>query len=150
MKCEEFLREWQQHDLFTGEMKKHLAVCESCRAKVKDYNDILLNIKEDKYPHTIDVVNNVMQQIAEKPLMVVNKPKRKGLKPIVMASLSAAAMVALLFTVQRKVEYNNRVRLQNEEIEAMFLDVYGYDQSEQYASFNQLDVIEYFLENYEV
>jgi hypothetical protein len=150
MKCEEFLREWQQHDLFTGEMKKHLAVCESCRAKVKDYNDILLNIKEDKYPHTIDVVNNVMQQIAEKPLMVVNKPKRKGLKPIVTASLSAAAMVALLFTVQRKVEYNNRVRLQNEEIAAMFLDVYGYDQSEQYASFNQLDVIEYFLENYEV
>ena len=150
MKCEEFLREWQQHDLFTGEMKKHLAVCESCRAKVKDYNDILLNIKEDKYPHTIDVVNNVMQQIAEKPLMVVNKPKRKGLKPIVTASLSAAAMVALLFTVQRKVEYNNRVRLQNEEIATMFLDVYGYDQSEQYASFNQLDVIEYFLENYEV
>ena len=150
MKCEEFLREWQQHDLFTGEMKKHLAVCESCRAKVKDYNDILLNIKEDKYPHTIDVVNNVMQQIAEKPLMVVNKPKRKGLKPIVTASLSAAAMVALLFTVQRKVECNNRVRLQNEEIAAMFLDVYGYDQSEQYASFNQLDVIEYFLENYEV
>ena len=150
MKCEEFLREWQQHDLFTGEMKKHLAVCESCRAKVKDYNDILLNIKEDKYPHTIDVVNNVMQQIAEKPLMVVNKPKRKGLKPIVTASLSAAAMVALLFTVQRKVEYNNRVRLQNEEIAAMFLDVYGYDQSEQYASFNQLDVIEYFLENYEM
>lgn len=150
MKCEEFLREWQQHDLFTGEMKKHLSVCESCRAKVKDYNDILLNIKEDKYPHTIDVVDSVMQQIVEKPLMVVNKPKRKGLKPIVTASLSAAAMVALLFTVQRKVEYNNRVRLQNEEIEAMFLDVYGYDQSEQYASFNQLDVIEYFLENYEV
>jgi hypothetical protein len=150
MKCEEFLREWQQHDLFTGEMKKHLAVCESCRAKVKDYNDILLNIKEDKYPHTIDVVDSVMQQIVEKPLMVVNKPKRKGLKPIVTASLSAAAMVALLFTVQRKVEYNNRVRLQNEEIAAMFLDVYGYDQSEQYASFNQLDVIEYFLENYEV
>ena len=77
MKCEEFLREWQQHDLFTGEMKKHLAVCESCRAKVKDYNDILLNIKEDRYPHTIDVVNNVMQQIAEKPLMVVNKPSEK-------------------------------------------------------------------------
>lgn len=150
MKCEEFLKQWQRDDLLSDSMKKHLAVCESCRAKVKDYNDILLNIKEDKYPHTIDVVDSVMQQIAEKPLMVVNKPKRKGLKPIVTASLSAAAMVALLFTVQRKVEYNNRVRLQNEEIAAMFLDVYGYDQSEQYASFNQLDVIEYFLENYEV
>ena len=150
MKCEEFLKQWQRDDLLSDSMKKHLSVCESCRAKVKDYNDILLNIKEDKYPYTIDVVDSVMQQIAEKPLMVVNKPKRKGLKPIVTASLSAAAMVALLFTVQRKVEYNNRVRLQNEEIAAMFLDVYGYDQSEQYASFNQLDVIEYFLENYEV
>ena len=150
MKCEEFLKQWQRDDLLSDSMKKHLSVCESCRAKVKDYNDILLNIKEDKYPHTIDVVDSVMQQIVEKPLMVVNKPKRKGLKPIVTASLSAAAMVALLFTVQRKVEYNNRVRLQNEEIAAMFLDVYGYDQSEQYASFNQLDVIEYFLENYEV
>lgn len=150
MKCEEFLKQWQRDDLLSDSMKKHLAVCESCRAKVKDYNDILLNIKEDKYPHTIDVVDSVMQQIVEKPLMVVNKPKRKGLKPIVTASLSAAAMVALLFTVQRKVEYNNRVRFQNEEIAAMFLDVYGYDQSEQYASFNQLDVIEYFLENYEV
>ena len=150
MKCEEFLREWQQHDLLTGEMKEHISACKSCRAMVEDYTDILSHIKDDRYPYTIDVVNNVMQQIAEKPLMVVNKPKRKGLKPIVTASLSAAAMVALLFTVQRKVEYNNRVRLQNEEIATMFLDVYGYDQSEQYASFNQLDVIEYFLENYEV
>ena len=150
MKCEEFLREWQQHDLLTGEMKEHISACKSCRAMVEDYTDILSHIKDDRYPYTIDVVNNVMQQIAEKPLMVVNKPQRKGLKPIVTASLSAAAMVALLFTVQRKVEYNNRVRLQNEEIAAMFVDVYGYDQSEQYASFNQLDVIEYFLENYEV
>ena len=150
MKCEEFLREWQQHDLLTGEMKEHISACKSCRAMVEDYTDILSHIKDDRYPYTIDVVNNVMQQIAEKPLMVVNKPKRKGLKPIVTASLSAAAMVALLFTVQRKVEYNNRVRLQNEEIADMFVDVYGYDQSEQYASFNQLDVIEYFLENYEV
>lgn len=150
MKCEEFLREWQQHDLLTGEMKEHISACKSCRAMVEDYTDILSHIKDDRYPYTIDVVNNVMQQIAEKPLMVVNKPKRKGLKPIVTASLSAAAMVALLFTVQRKVEYNNRVRLQNEEIADMFVDVYGYDQSEQYVSFNQLDVIEYFLENYEM
>ena len=150
MKCEEFLKQWQRDDLLSDSMKKHLAVCESCRAKVKDYNDILLNIKEDKYPHTIDVVNNVMQQIAEKPLMVVNKPKRKGLKPIVTASLSVAAMVALLFTVQRKVEYNNRVRLQNEEIAAMFVDVYGYDYSEQYPSLSELDMVGYFLESYEV
>lgn len=150
MKCEEFLKQWQQHDLLTCEMKEHISACKSCRAMVEDYTDILSHIKDDRYPYTIDVVNNVMQQIAEKPLMVVNKPKRKGLKPIVTASLSAAAMVALLFTVQRKVEYNNRVRLQNEEIVAMFVDVYGYDYSEQYPSLSELDMVGYFLESYEV
>ena len=150
MKCEEFLREWQQHDLFTGEMKKHLAVCESCRAKVKDYNDILLNIKEDKYPHTIDVVDSVMQQIGQKPALATIYPKRNDVKRLVTASLSMAATVALVLMVGWKVDSYNRIRMQNEAITSMFLDVYGYDQSEQYESFNQLDVIEYFLENYEV
>ena len=150
MKCEEFLREWQQHDLLTGEMKEHISACKSCRAMVEDYTDILSHIKDDRYPYTIDVVNNVMQQIAEKPLMVVNKPKRKGLKPIVTASLSMAATVALVLILGWKMDRYNRIKLQNEAITSMFVDVYGYDQSEQYVSFNQLDVIEYFLENYEM
>ena len=72
-------------------MKKHLAVCESCRAKVKDYNDILLNIKEDKYPHTIDVVDSVMQQIGQKPALATIYPKRNDVKRLVTASLSMAA-----------------------------------------------------------
>ena len=48
MKCEEFLKQWQNDDNLSADMTEHLSVCESCRAKVKDYNDILLYIKEDK------------------------------------------------------------------------------------------------------
>lgn len=150
MKCEEFLKQWQRDDLLSDSMKKHLAVCESCRAKVKDYNDILLNIKEDRYPHTIDVVDNVMHQIGEKTAITTDSPQRNSVKCLVTASLSMAATVALVLMVGGKVDRYNRIKLQNEAITSMFVDVYGYDQSEQYVSFNQLDVIEYFLENYEV
>lgn len=149
MKCEEFLKQWQRDDLLSDSMKKHLAVCESCRAKVKDYNDILLYIKEDKYPHAINVVDNVMQQIGEKTAITTDSPQRNSVKRLVTASLSMAATVALVLMVGWKVDSYNRIRLQNEAITSMFLDVYGYDQSEQYASFNQLDAIAYFLENYE-
>ncbi len=150
MKCEDFLKQWQNDDHMSGRMKEHLSVCESCRAKVKDYADILLYIKEDRYPHTIDVVDSVMQQIGEKPAIATVSPRRNSVKRIVTASLSMAATVALVLTVWWKADCYNRVQLQNEDITNMFIDVYGYDQTEQYASFNQLDAIEYFLENYEI
>ena len=55
--------------------------------------------------------------------------------------------MALLLLVQKKVAYTNSVELQNEAIAGMFDDVYGYNN--QYLSYNELDAIEYFLENYE-
>lgn len=150
MKCEDFLKQWQNDDHMSGRMKEHLSVCESCRAKVKDYADILLYIKEDKYPHTVNVADTVMQKIEEQPMPITNMLKRYSIKHIVTVSLSMAATVALILTVGWKVGRYNRVQLQNEDITSMFIDVYGYDQTEQYASFNQLDAIEYFLENYEI
>ena len=150
MKCEEFLKQWQNDDNLSADMTEHLSVCESCRAKVKDYNDILLYIKEDKYPHAINVVDNVMHQIGEKTAITTDSPQRNSVKCLVTSSLSMAATVALVLILGWKMDRYNRIKLQNEAITSMFVDVYGYDQSEQYVSFNQLDVLEYFLENYEM
>ena len=149
MKCEEFLKQWKNDDLLSDSMKEHLSVCESCRAKVKDYNDILLYIKEDKYPHAINVVDNVMQQIGEKTAITTASPQRNSVKRLVTASLSMAATVALVLMVGWKVDSYNRIRLQNEAIAGMFDDVYGYDNNNQHLSYNELDAIAYFLENYE-
>ena len=111
MKCEEFLKQWQNDDNLSADMTEHLSVCESCRAKVKDYNDILLYIKEDKYPHAINVVDNVMHQIGEKTAITTDSPQRNSVKRLVTASLSMAATVALVLILGWKMDRYNRIKL---------------------------------------
>ena len=45
--------------------------------------------------------------------------------------------------------YADSIEQQNEAIAGMFDDMYGYDNNNQHLSYNELDAIEYFLENYE-
>ena len=130
MKCEDFLKQWYDDDNLSDRMEAHLSVCESCKAKVNDYTDLLLHIKNDKYPHTINVVEDVMQKIEGKTMDVDAKAKQNNLKHLIITSLSMAATVMLILVVGWKVGYNNKVQLQNEDITTMFVDVYGYDQTE--------------------
>ena len=150
MKCEDFLKQWYDDDNLSDQMEEHLSVCESCKSKVKNYTDILFYIKDDKYPHTINVVENVMQKIEGKTMNVAGKADQNNLKHLIITSLSMAATVMLILIVGWKVGYNNKVQLKNEDITTMLVDVYGYDQTGEYTSFNQLDAIEFFLESYEV
>lgn len=147
MKCEDFLKQWQCGDTLTDDMNKHLLECKHCATKLKNYNDMLGYIKTNNYPTKVNVVSDVMQTIENSQNIEKPKPKKTTFKQIATISLSAAATLALLLLVQKKVAYTNSVELQNEAIADMFDDVYGYNN--QYLSYNELDAIEYFLENYE-
>lgn len=147
MKCEDFLKQWQCGDTLTDDMNKHLLECKHCATKLKNYNDMLGYIKTNNYPTKVNVVPDVMQTIENSQNIEKPKPKKTTFKQIATISLSAAATLALLLLVQKKVAYTNSVELQNEAIAGMFDDVYGYNN--QYLSYNELDAIEYFLENYE-
>lgn len=147
MKCEDFLKQWQCGDTLTDDMNKHLLECKHCATKLKNYNDMLGYIKTNNYPTKVNVVSDVMQTIENSQNIEKPKPKKITFKQIATISLSAAATLALLLLVQKKVAYTNSVELQNEAIASMFDDVYGYNN--QYLSYNELDAIEYFLENYE-
>lgn len=147
MKCEDFLKQWQCGDTLTDDMNKHLLECKHCAEKLKNYNDMLGYIKTNNYPTKVNVVSDVMQTIENSQNIEKPKPKKTTFKQIATISLSAAATLALLLLVQKKVAYTNSVELQNEAIADMFDDVYGYNN--QYLSYNELDAIEYFLENYE-
>lgn len=147
MKCEDFLKQWQCGDTLTDDMNKHLLECKHCATKLKNYNDMLGYIKTNNYPTKVNVVSDVMQTIENSQNIEKPKPKKITFKQIATISLSAAATLALLLLVQKKVAYTNSVELQNEAIAGMFDDVYGYNN--QYLSYNELDAIEYFLENYE-
>lgn len=147
MKCEDFLKQWQCGDTLTDDMNKHLLECKHCATKLKNYNDMLGYIKTNNYPTKVNVVSDVMQTIENSQNIEKPKPKKTTFKQIATISLSAAATLALLLLVQKKVAYTNSVELQNEAIAGMFDDVYGYNN--QYLSYNELDAIEYFLENYE-
>lgn len=147
MKCEDFLKQWQCGDTLTDDMNKHLLECKHCVTKLKNYNDMLGYIKTNNYPTKVNVVSDVMQTIENSQNIEKPKPKKITFKQIATISLSVAATLALLLLVQKKVAYTNSVELQNEAIASMFDDVYGYNN--QYLSYNELDAIEYFLENYE-
>ncbi|MBR3940204.1 MAG: hypothetical protein IKJ67_09590 [Bacteroidales bacterium] len=147
MKCEDFLKQWQCGDTLTDDMNKHLLECKHCATKLKNYNDMLGYIKTNNYPTKVNVVSDVMQTIENSQNIEKPKPKKITFKQIATISLSVAATLALLLLVQKKVAYTNSVELQNEAIASMFDDVYGYNN--QYLSYNELDAIEYFLENYE-
>ena len=143
MKCEDFLKQWQCGDTLTDDMNKHLLECKHCATKLKNYNDMLGYIKTNNYPTKVNVVSDVMQTIENSQNIEKPKPKKTTFKQIATISLSAAATLALLLLVQKKVAYTNSVELQNEAIADMFDDVYGYNN--QYLSYNELDAIEYFL-----
>lgn len=147
MKCEDFLKQWQCGDTLTDDMNKHLLECKHCATKLKNYNDMLGYIKTNNYPTKVNMVSDVMQTIENSQNIEKPKPKKITFKQIATISLSVAATLALLLLVQKKVAYTNSVELQNEAIASMFDDVYGYNN--QYLSYNELDAIEYFLENYE-
>jgi hypothetical protein len=88
-----------------------------------------------------------MQHICNAENIATPKPKKKNFRHIAAISTSVAAALALALMVQNKMTYAKTVELQNEDIAGMFDDVYGYNN--QYLSYNELDAIEYFLENYE-
>lgn len=151
MKCKDFLKQWQCSDTLTDEMNAHLLECEHCASKLKDYNDVLSYIKENKCPINVDVVASVMQCIENGKSAETPKPKKRIFKYIATISSSVAATLALLLMVQHKVAYADNIEQQHKAIADMFADVYGYDYSDntQQLSYNELDAIEYFLENYE-
>lgn len=149
MNCEDFLKRWQFGDTLTDDMKAHLLECKHCASKVNDYNEALGYIKEGGCPTKVDVVATVMQHICNAENIATPKPKKKTFRHIAAISTSVAAALALALMVQNKMTYAKTVELQNEDIAGMFDDVYGYYGDNQYMSYNELDVIEYFLENYE-
>ncbi len=149
MKCEDFLKQWQCGDTLTDDMNKHLLECKHCATKVNDYNDALGYIKEGGCPTKVDVVATVMQHICNAENIATPKPKKTTFKYIAALSASMAAALALVLLLKNQAVYADNIEQQNEAIAGMFDDVYGYDNNNQHLSYNELDAIEYFLENYE-
>lgn len=149
MKCEDFLKQWQCGDTLTDDMNKHLLECKHCAEKLNDYNDALGYIKESNCPTKVDVVATVMQHISNAENIATPKPKKTTFKYIAALSASMAAALALVLLLKNQAMYADNIEQQNEAIAGMFDDVYGYDNNNQHLSYNELDAIEYFLENYE-
>lgn len=149
MKCEDFLKQWQCGDTLTDDMNKHLLECKHCATKLKNYNDMLGYIKTNNYPTKVNVVSDVMQTIENSQNIEKPKPKKTTFKQIATISLSMAAALALVLLLKNQAVYADNIEQQNEAIAGMFDDVYGYDNNNQHLSYNELDAIEYFLENYE-
>ena len=101
--------------------------------------DLLLQqLRELRYPADIDVVDSVMEQVRNKPLMVV--PRRRKLFYRVATGVAAAAVLAVAINVTLLFtrDYNEQ------QISSMMAEVYDYsdDYSSSYAADYDFGAIE--------
>ena len=101
-------------------------------------NDILQQLRDMRYPHTIDVVEQVMEQVRNKPLLAARQPRRPLLRHVAAAVaacilLAVGINITLIFTH----DYNEA------QIGNMIADVYAFhaDYGSAADSYNDLGAI---------
>ena len=84
-------------------------------------NDILQQIRDMRYPYTVDVVNQVMEQVRNKPLLVPRQTHGFNLRHVATAVAACLLLaVGINFTLLFTHDYNEA------QIGNMIADVYAF------------------------